>query len=213
MSQLLSRVGPLFSTDGTTPPARGGKTGELVVGQAHGKYYEAVSRGNVYSASVPPGTGVAPGTTLTTSGNAFVLYNPKGSGKRLKVLRTAAGYISGTLGAGYLTYACRNDPTVTAPSSGTAITPVNNDIGAANNAVAVPRFNGTLDSAPTALRPFCSFGAFVGGANNDPSSCTDDNDGEFVIEPGCSLVVTGVAGSGTSPLIAIGMTWEEIPVG
>jgi hypothetical protein len=213
MSQLTTRVGSLFSTDGTTPPARAGKTGEVIVGQAHGKYYEAVSRGNVYSAAVPPGTGVAPGTTLTTSGNAFVLYNPKGSGKRLKVLRTSAGYISGTLGAGCLVYACRNDPTVTAPSSGTTITPVNNDVGAANNSVAVPRFNATLDSAPTTLRPFCSMGAFVGGANNAPAVCTDDNDGEFVVEQGCSLVVTGVAGSGTSPLLTIGMEWEEIQAG
>ncbi len=205
-------VGPTIGADGTTPPGRFGKTGESVVTQAHGKYHEAASRGNLYTAAVPPGTGVAPGTSLGTSGNAFVLYNPKGSGKRLSIKRASLAYISGTLGAGALHWVCRNDPTVAAPSSGTTITPVNCDIGAANNSVAVPRFNATLDAAPTALRPFASLDAEASSSTPGPRILSEDVDGEFVVEPGCSVGITGVAAAGTSPLITLGMTWEEIPI-
>src|SRR3954453_1903089 len=159
MSQLLTRVGPTFQADGTTPAVRGGKTGEAVVSQAHGKYAEATTRGNNYQAVIPPGTGCAPGTALATSNVLFTLYNPKGSGKRLVVNRCSLGYISGTLGAGTIFYCTNNDPTQAAPSSGTAITPVNCDLGAANNSVAVPRFNNTIPGAPGALRPFCTLDA------------------------------------------------------
>src|SRR5690349_21757277 len=132
---LVLRVGPVSQADGTNPSARGGKEGQLIVGQAHGKYYEAVSRGNCYAAQTAA-TGVAPGTSIGTTG-AFTLSNPKGSGKRLKVMKLGMAYISGTLGAGAVHILTNNDPTAAAPT-GTAITPKNLDLGAANNSVAAP---------------------------------------------------------------------------
>ena len=44
------RVGPQTGADGSILAQRGGKYGEEVVQQAHGKYYEPTSRGSVYSA-------------------------------------------------------------------------------------------------------------------------------------------------------------------
>jgi len=211
MSQLLSRVGPLFQSDGTTPAARGGKTGELVVGQCHGKYYEAATRGNCYQASVGS-AGVAPGTAIGTTA-AFTLYNPIGSNRRLVVNRASLGYISGTLGAGTLFYCASTNPTAAAPSSGTALTPVNCDVGLPNNSIAVPRAGGTLAASPTVLRPFASLDAELATSVVGFRNVVEDVDGEFVIEPGCALSVEGVCASGTSPLVTIGMTWEEVPVG
>jgi hypothetical protein len=211
MSQLLSRVGPLFSSDGTTPAARGGKTGEIVVGQAHGKYYEAASRGNLYQASIGA-SGQAPGTAIGTTA-FFALFNPKGSGKRLVVSRASIGYISGTLGAGTLFWCCINDPTQAAPSGGTAPTPVNCDIGAANNSVAVPRYNATLPISPTILRPMAVSDAELATSVVGLRNVIEDIDGEFVVEPGCVLALEGVMAAGTSPLLTAGLTWEEVQVG
>lgn len=208
---IVLRTGASFQTDGAVAQARGGKTGEMVMASAHGKYAEATTRGNCYSASVGA-AGVAPGTALGTTA-AFTLYNPKGSGKRLIVNKCSIAFISGTLGAGALFYCANNDGTAAAPSSGTALTPTNNDIGAANNSVAVPRAGGTLPVNPTILRPFASVDAETTSSVYGVRPAVEDLDGEFVLEPGCALSVEGVAAAGTTPLVSIGMSWEEVQVG
>ena len=85
--QAETRTGPVVAADGTISPARGGKTGEVVVGDAHGRYREAVSRGAVFSGSVT-GQVTTVGTAATYTG--LVLSNPIGSGYNLSVL--AVGY-------------------------------------------------------------------------------------------------------------------------
>src|SRR5436190_18143476 len=92
------RTGPSSQADGSVAAARGGKGGEHITSQAHGKYFESTSRGSCYAAQTA-GTGVAPGATVSTTGS-FTLSNPKGSGKNLVVQKLGVGYISGTLGAG-----------------------------------------------------------------------------------------------------------------
>jgi hypothetical protein len=212
-------VGPAWGTDGTagpgglnSPGVRFAKDGGQVVNQSHGKYFEATSRGNTYCATVGVG-GVAPGTSIGTTA-AFILYNPASSGKRLVVQKASVGYISGTLGAGTLFFAYRNSQTVgNAPSGGTALTPVNCDQGGfGNSSVAVPRSGGSLDASPTILRPFAILDAALATSVVGARQIVEDLDGEFVVEPGVSLVIEGVAAAGTSPLIVIGMTWEEIPI-
>ena len=86
ISSISGRIGAGTAADGSVQqPFRQGKTLESVVAQAHGKYYEATSRGNVYSVT-NGATGKAPGTALGTT-PAICLQNPRGSGKRLKIMR------------------------------------------------------------------------------------------------------------------------------
>jgi hypothetical protein len=204
-------VGPTIGADGTPGPSPGrfGKTGESVISQAHGKYYEATSRGNVYAAQTAA-TGVAPGTALGTTG-AFTLSNPKGSGKRLKLMKLSMGYISGTLGAGVVQICVNNDPTAAAPT-GTAITPVNMDVGSANNSVAKPLTTSTLPVAPTAVDILCSLGASLATTAVQPWLIEKDLDGDMVIEPGCSVTLEATAASGSSPLVVFNAIWEEVPI-
>jgi hypothetical protein len=54
LSSTVNRVGAVTGGDGTTQQTRGGKTGETIVSQAHGKYYEATHRGNVSAAGSSP---------------------------------------------------------------------------------------------------------------------------------------------------------------
>lgn len=209
MSETLTgRVGPVYTADGVaSQPIRQGRFSELVVGQVGGKYREATIRGNVYSAQTA-NTGVAPGATISTTGS-FTLYNPKGSGKRLVVQKLWMGYVSGTLGAGLVAICTNNDATAAA-STGTAITPVNRDVGSANNSVATPLTTSTLPAAPTPIGVLCSLDAFAGGGALTPFVVEKDIDGEIVIEPGCGLTLRGLAGAGTSPLVVFGATWEEV---
>lgn len=50
MSKLVLSSGVQNQSDNSAFNARGGKTGELMVGHAHGKYYEAASRGGLFMA-------------------------------------------------------------------------------------------------------------------------------------------------------------------
>lgn len=206
------RTGSSSQADGSIAAARGAKTGEQCVQQTHGKYYEAVVRGNVYSAQTAA-TGVAPGTALGTTG-AFTLSNPKGSGKKLVVQKLGVGLISGTIGSGVIHICSQNDPTATAPT-GTAITPRNRYAGAANNSVAQPLTTSTIPtSAGGQTGILCSTQKQVPDTTTGQPfyDVEKDIDGEIVIQPGCSITLHATSTGGSTPLVVFSATWEEVSV-
>lgn len=185
--------------------------GEALVQQAHAKYAEAVAAGRCFFAA-DDGSGNAPGTAIGTDGIAG-LENPLGSGVRLVVLRVSMGYISGTLGAGTIFYTVDDDPSSAVPiATGTAITPASLLLGSGILARGKAWDNPTLLNTPTILRPFCSLGASLASSVVPPWQLVDDVDGEIVLNPGSVLAMEGVAAAGTSPLVAFGFTWEEVPI-
>lgn len=213
-------VGVTLLPDGNTPATgRQGKTSEAIVGQAHGKYYEAASRGLLFGACEQ--SGVAPGTSLGTTA-CLSLYNPIGSGKLVAVKKVSVGYISGTLGAGTI-FHCGNMPgnagtigAVAQPSGGTSLTIYNRHLGmqvllASAKSIAEVRTGSTV-TTPVALRPFCSLQASLASTAVGPWAMTEDVDGEFVIEPGFCYQLQAIAAAGSTPLVAPGITWEEIPI-
>jgi hypothetical protein len=210
ISSISGRVGATLQADGTNlTPFRQGKTGEQVVSQAHGKYFEPSHRGVLFTAG-EQGAGTAPGTALGTTA-AFCLYNPQGSGKRLAIKKVRVAYFSGTLGAGVLYHSVNNTATQTAPSSGTSITPVCADVG--NTATPVGKAGvGQTVVQPTIYGPMCTLGAEASGTALQPAACAEDVDGEIVVEPGCTYQLQGVAAAGTSPKITMSVTWEEVPI-
>jgi hypothetical protein len=204
-------VGPTLGALGTTPATpRYGTTGESITAPAHGKYYEAASRGVLFSAC-QQGTGTAPGTALGTT--AFLaLYNPAGSQKRLVVGKVAIAYVSGTLGIGILYHCIDKTTTQVAPSGGTALTVVCTSLGNNPPASGVPRVNATVAATLVAYRPFCTLPPFLASTAVQPFAVVEDMDGELVVEPGCSYQLQAIAAAGTSPLLLPGITWEEVPV-
>ena len=205
---IYQRVGPVSQTDGTNPAARAGKQGHSIVGQANGKYAEAVSRGNCYGAQTAA-TGVSPGTALGTTG-AFTLGNPKGSGKDLYVMTLAMGYVSGTLGAGVVHICSETDVTSAAPT-GTAATPRNLLVGAANNAVATPLTTSTIPtSAAKQIGILCSLAASLATTAVQPWVLEKDIDGGIVILAGGSITLHATAAAGSTPLVVFNATWEEV---
>ena len=69
----------------------GGKQGEGLVSEIHGKWYTAAYRGNVFHATSPIAGQVIPVITSTTSQTALSLYNPLGSGKNLELISFRLG--------------------------------------------------------------------------------------------------------------------------
>lgn len=208
-------VGEVLGADGTTPSTgRQGKTGETVVGQAHGKYYEPSSRGRVAFAC-DQGAGVATVTSISTTA-ILSLYNPINSGYRLALLKVGLGYFSGTLGAGPVYHCVTPQVSGTAqtlPSGGTSLTSYWTDMNILTKSAApvgLARVAGTV-VAPIVYRPFCSLFAELASTANGIQYSTEDMDGEIVIEPGGSYQIQSVCAAGSTPKVTVGVVWEEIP--
>lgn len=196
--------------DGATVPMAVGRFNETLIGTLLPRAAELALRGLVFSASVPPGTGVAPGTSISTTA-AFTLHNPKGSGKNLVVLSGACGYKSGTLGAGTIVWTA-NTVESASPPAGTACTVVKTLISASSaGAVGLPTYTTTI-VAPTILRPAFNLGAALASTAGVWPTLIDRVDGEFVVAPGCSINLMGVTDTGSSPLVILGVSWAEVSV-
>ncbi len=207
-------IGPSYASDGAPGPATGrqGKSGEAIVAQAHGRYFEAASRGAIFTAA-SQGAGVATVTSISTTA-ILSLYNPANSKRRLALLAASLGYFSGTLGAGPI-FHCANLAgvgAVAAPSSGTALTAICCNIGSQYQDASVTQAKtGSTVTAPTILRPFCSVNAILASTATGIFMVSEDLGGMFVIEPGYCYQIQSVCAAGSTPLVSVGVTWEEIP--
>ncbi len=175
----------------------------------HAPLFDPAIDGRLFHAATAA-TGVAPGTAIGTTA-AFTLTNPAGSGVRLAIVKAAMGYISGTLGAGTVWHLVNNDPAEAIPT-GTPIVElaaIVNGVGPVGRALTTA----TLASAPKIIRPFCSLGASLASTAVQPWQIAEDVDGAIVIPAGCSYSLHATAAAGTAPLVAFGVTWEEIADG
>lgn len=121
------------------------------------------------------------------------------------------GYISGTLGAGTVWHLVNRDPTAAAPT-GTAISEIPAKVtGGVGKGIALT--TATLAAAPSILRAFASLQASLASTAVAPWQVEEDVDGSIIIPPGCTYSLQATAASGTSPLVAFGVTWEEVPEG
>jgi hypothetical protein len=204
--QSEGRIGFNKGGDGTVQALRLSRSGALVQTQGHASFAEAVIRGQVMEACTGV-AGVAPGTALSTT-PPLALWNPPSSGKLLVIMKATLGYISGTLGGGSVVFGIVPSQT-TLPTTGTELTPLNALIGFPRGVGRV--FQGsTLVAVPTILRPSFVMGAWVGTTATPPANELDIVDGGIVVPQGAALAMQGIAGAGTTPLVLLAITWEEV---
>ncbi len=206
--QAEGRTGLISASDGSLNPIRLDKTGAIVIVSGHPLYSEACLRGNMFTVSTAV-AGVTPGTALSTT-PPLALLNPMNSGVDLAVLKTSLGYISGTLGAGSIVYAYYT-PQATIPSGGSELTPVCTKIGQIKGSGRA--FQGsTIAGTPLIFRPAFNMGAFLATTAWSAETCVDLVEGEIIIPPATIFVMQGVAAAGSTPLVLMSITWEEINI-
>ncbi len=204
--------GPVQAPKGSPQKLTFGDDGGLRTAGVHGDFYDAVSRGNVFTATTAV-AGVAPGTSITTSAQARLIFNPPGSGVNLSILETSVGYVSGTIGAGHIAYAIYDTraPGTNLKPGGTANVPINSLLNVSNSRALV--FDAaTTTAAGIYLKPAFSIGAIDGTGVVQPMVMIDKVNGLIVVPPGVALIVTGIMAAGTSPKITVGTVWEEVPI-
>ncbi len=121
----------------------------------------------------------------------------------VSVLFTSATMVSGTIGLGSLAYFSVTQ--ATKPTTGTALTINNNNMNqtsgiaqafTASTVAATP----TLHSSPYTLA----------ATNPWVTPGVDEVAGRITILPGYALTIQGIAAAGSTPLVIISATWEEV---
>jgi len=194
---------------GVEHPVRVTDRGGLGTADVAAKWYSLVNEGNVFRGQTAA-AGVAPGTSAGTTA-AFSLYNRVGSGVKLVVLEFSMGYVSGTLGAGYIAITANTNLNAAA-TTGTAITAVNADLSGATGAVGQPLTTATIPATPTLIGPLFGLGASLASTAVAPWHVSREIGGSIVVSPGATVSLQGIAAGGSSPLVAFGAVWQEVPV-
>lgn len=201
-------VGPQSSFSPGGPPASGMGDGTMRVGDAHGKYVEAVYRGNVWIGSNLGGTPVTTQAGLSATTPALTLFNPADSKVNLFLLNVGIG-IAAAPAAACALFLAYNVPNLagvpTAPVTTTTANVINAKLGSAGAPVGQCYRVSTLSAAPLLLAPL---GGTTGAAAIGGVPLWFDLGGIVCISPGYAVSVqTSSAASLTGAFV-----WEELPI-
>jgi hypothetical protein len=219
-------VGPQIYSDSTLQPGPGfrlGKTGEQVVGDLHGRFYEQASRGNLYS--IGSGATALSATTITltaTSTPIVGVWNPSTSTVNLVILQCAAQVYINTLttpvGCGPLVFA--SSVGNTAISTGSS--PFNRKTMASTGSqakgfpggVALTGLTNNLvvfDAADIANTTIITHGTVTAVTTQSSVGGVHNFDGSLIVPPGGVLALYNTT-STTTCSVASRLLWEEVPV-
>lgn len=202
-------VGPPGSSlgDGVNKGLRLTKTGGQVTGDAHGRYHEGASRGNVYMACNQSSTTFTLFGTTTATG--FVLANPSNSTVNLSVL--SIGYAKVTAATTAIeqlvisgAYAAQTLSSLTALTTRCAL------VGSNKTGSGVAYSAATLSAAGVIIAAFQSPSVSATATTAIPPVTVWDVAGMIVVAPGSWIQL---AAGFTNTLAGIAhMVWEEVPV-
>lgn len=223
---IQGQAGPRAISDGVVEDVRLGRTGEVVVQELHGRFYESCARGNVYSdgfglTSINAATFTVGGIGATTT-PVLGLWNPATSTVNCAIIEASLGLVLTALAAtgpgGF----------VWAMSVGnTALTLGSTPLNRKTLALAGSQAKGLAGVALTGRTNdvVVRFGSALGGGSAENVSFTATAvamqtaqwsskelfDGTLIVPPGGVLALlattTPVAHSAVASLV-----WEEVPV-
>lgn len=205
MSQDVEQViGPFPRADGYWQgPARVGKTGEAIVADAHGRYYEAASRGNIYAAA---NTAAQATSTSNATATGLILSNPSGSATILSILDITVGVGAAVAAAFEVGLFANFNTAAAAVTQTTSITPRNALLGSPKTPVGLAASSVTLPATPTHIRTLLASGWVTGTAQSQEVIQVDVGGG-IALLPNTAISIQSVVG--TQSIIA-SIIWEEI---
>lgn len=200
--ETYGRVGPQVAGDSTLLIPRLGRDGSSVVQDAHGRYQEAVYRGNVYFAANQAAVTFSAGLTITTL-VGLILSNPPGSTKLvvpLQVEYVNTGVIVGVTGISVMPYSA------SAITHTTALSIKNAKVGQGYSPVALADQGATIPVAPVAWKFLYSVLSTNTGVISSPA--IHDLGGSLILAPGTAMAICATAAvTGFASV-----TWEEVDI-
>ena len=118
--------------------------------------------------------------------------------------------MSGTFVAGDTILAANTNP-ASAATTGTDLAVVNAKLSAGAG-VLRPLHTTTLPEVPTLVRPIFNIHLWTGATTDTGDRDLVPIEGGIIIPPGCCIsIISQMGGAGSSPLLAYGMMWAEVP--
>lgn len=208
MSQNILVTGPQAAADSTQIQARGGRTGETIVSELHGRYAEASMRKNLFiahailTAPVIYTTAAGTGGPLLWNGSSTVYGSVIAVGYSSSVVTTVAGGLGLTGNSGQSAA-----PTTTTTIDGSG----NLYIGGAAPAITPYRI-GTVTTAGSWIMPFAEFHTGALTTQGTEPMTWFDVGGMVTFGPGSWVSPAGTATLSTLQ-VRVSIIWEEIPIG
>lgn len=196
------KIGPRRMEDGTTGEARGGENSEAIVGQAHGKYYEASSRKKIFFAASQAATTWTVALALNYTG--LIVSNPLQSSVNLSILRVSYAHSVAPAAVATVGIAVGYDALSEVPHD-TPLTIYNGYIMGPHGEANADAASNPLPTAPVWIESF--LGGFTLGTLFDTTPAVVDVNGAIVVPPGGYVLIaalTAVVGFGS-------IVWEEVP--
>jgi hypothetical protein len=204
--QISGQAGPQAIADGTgLQPFRQEKSGAAVVQELHGRYFEQVSRGNVFVACSQAVATTTVGLATTYTG--LCVSNPVGSGKQLALLIASLmqSVIQATQPEAYAIatgFNAATDVTHTTP-----LTPRCALVGSSATPVGKADTAATLPTAPFYSLPLGE----TASATTQPGTIIADIGGGLVLLPGAYAMFVTPAQASVAGLW-FSLLWEEVPL-
>ena len=206
MANLDLIVGVQKAGDGGRVVGRAGHTGEVIVSQLHGRYYEQARRGNLFTSYVATVATSVPATA--TIGN--MVWNPPGSGVYLSMLKwtsqivaTSAACTGIVLAGGYQT----TTPTTVTAATFTGRTLINKttQVEGAAKAYSVA----TVITIPLVVVVLHHNTAAIATTGEDVIA--GDLEGSIVVDEGGFVTMAALGGAAAASAHTSSLMWEEIP--
>lgn len=219
---LQTQVGPQIVSDGATPNMRAGKTGEAVVQELHGRFYEQNYRGNLYSFGLSNTALVsanAIATGVTSSAQPVIgLYNPATSQVNLVILQASivtttvantavapGGFMwvgsAGNTGVSTGSTPVNMKTLVASGSSGKAFA-VSTPLTGLTNSLATLRASGI--ASINAAGPSTAISQAL-------SNTVENVDGAIIVPPGGVVALMNQL-STTTINVSVSIVWEEVAI-
>ena len=204
--QLGGITGEVKRADSSYPQSfRSGNTGEMLIGHAHGKYYEAALRGKLHYSYC---AAIAMSASNTTAlGN--IVWNPPGSGVNLALGKYDLANI--VTDANALEFLLGYSVQSTVPGSTTAAVTGPCKLGpvATPTSLAKAYSAATITTAATAI---CSLGYIYAAIDTvGQGVISGDFDGSIIVPPGYLVHIMCVAAAGAGGTYST-LMWEEVPI-
>lgn len=194
-----------YVADGTTNvTGASGRNNQLYVDELQGRYFGLASRGKLFTAANQTAAALS---TKSTTYTGYGLNNPLGNTLTLSLLDCCVAVATAPAGISNMHYEVNAAAQGVIPSSLTALTIYNCQLGNLSTSTAAVYSAATLATAPTVFR------ALGGGPNATGSVTTpfirDEIAGQIVLLPGTFI---GLGYVTTAISVIASMVWAENPL-
>ncbi len=206
---IVGQIGPVTGSDGNQVPFRQGRSGEQIVTELHGRYYENTYRKNVFTAYCQA-QAVTSLTTAACVGLQLWNGSPLTNGVNLVLLKTG-GYISVTSASLTGLVLASGTQQAAAPTAQTAATSIKNNFLGGTAPQATATAAATFTAAPTAHLSLEHNTAAIATTGEDFGYLVD-LEGSIVVPPQCFVAVNSIGAAGAASAWNGYLMWEEVAV-